>query len=231
MFYCEEFPQCLVSSAPQPSFVPEFPAPSSQSFCRLPIAIFPAVLEVSPVSLLRLEVSLLDREALFTDRFCTFKQPTCVMPTTKILPSNKSSLRRLNTGSALTSRQEATPASAEVGPSTSSTPSVSLRGDAESAEVSSSLIGQPIMDTHGIVVPPQPILVEPRINKRRDRSPSETSDGRAEIPKETPLLIEETPLQTEETPLQSEETPLHSEETPLIAIEEIPPIKNPQWIS
>ena len=34
------------------------------------------------------------------------------------------------------------------------------------------------MDTHGSVVPSQPILVEPRINKRRDRSPGETSDGR-----------------------------------------------------
>ena len=45
--------------------------------------------------------------------------------------------------------QEAAPASAEVGPSTSSTPSVSLRGDAESAEVSSSLSGQSIMEiTH-----------------------------------------------------------------------------------
>ena len=81
----------------------------------------------------------------------------------------------LNTGSALSSRQEVTPASAEVGPSTASTPSVSLRGDAESAEVSSSLIGQPIMDTRGSVVPSQPILVEPRINKRRNRSSSKTS--------------------------------------------------------
>ena len=102
------------------------------------------------------------------------------MPTTKILPSNKSLRRRLNTGSVSNSRQEATPASAEVGPSTSSTPSVSLRGDAESAEVPSSLNGQTIMDTHGSVVPSQLILVEPRINKRRDRSPSETSDGRAD---------------------------------------------------
>ena len=86
------------------------------------------------------------------------------------------SRRRLNTGSALTSRQEATPASAEVGPSTSSTPSVSLRGDTESAKVSSSLSGKTIMDTHGSVVPSQSSLVEPRINNRRDRSPSETSD-------------------------------------------------------
>ena len=69
--------------------------------------------------------------------------------------------------------------SAEVGPSTSSTPSVSLRGDAESVEKPSSLIGQPIMDTLGSVVPIQSSLVEPRINKRRDRSPTETSDGRA----------------------------------------------------
>ena len=108
------------------------------------------------------------------------------MPTKKILSANKSSRRRLNTGSALTSRQETTPASAEVGPSTSSTPSVSLRGDAESAEVSSSLIGQPIMDTRGSIVPSQPILVEPRINKRRDRSPSETSDGRADSSRGNP---------------------------------------------
>ena len=50
--------------------------------------------------------------------------------------SQKSSRRRLNTGSALSSRQEATPASAKVARSTSSTPSVSLRGDAESAETS-----------------------------------------------------------------------------------------------
>ena len=53
----------------------------------------------------------------------------------KILPANKSSRRRLNSVSVSNSRQEATPASAEVGPSPSSTPSVSLRGDAESAEV------------------------------------------------------------------------------------------------
>ena len=103
------------------------------------------------------------------------------MPTAKILPSNKSSRRRLNTGSALNSRQEAT-----QGPSTSSTPSFSLRGDADSAEVSSSLSGQPIMDTHGSVVPSQPTLVEPRINKRRDRSPSETSDGRADTARGNP---------------------------------------------
>ena len=79
-----------------------------------------------------------------------------------------------------TSAYKATPASAEVGPSTSSTPSVSFRGDAESAEVLNSLNGQPFMDTHGSVVPSQSSLVEPRINKRRDRSPSETSDGRAD---------------------------------------------------
>ena len=104
----------------------------------------------------------------------------------KILPANKSSRRRLNTGSALSSRQEATPACAEVGPSTSSTPSVSLRGDAESAEVSSSLSGQPILDTHGSVAPFQSSLVEPRINKRRDRSPSETSNGRADTSRGNP---------------------------------------------
>ena len=79
---------------------------------------------------------------------CQLISTAPIMPT-KILPSNKSSRRRLNTGSALNSRQEATPASAEVGPSTSSTPSISLRGDAESAEVSRSLSGQPIMEiTH-----------------------------------------------------------------------------------
>ena len=87
------------------------------------------------------------------------------MPTKKI-SANKSSRRRLNTGSALNSRQEAT--------------QLSLRGDAESAQASSSLIEQPIMDTCDSIVPSQPILVEPRINKRRDRSPSETSDGRAD---------------------------------------------------
>ena len=107
------------------------------------------------------------------------------MPT-RMISANKSSRRRLNTGSALTSRQEATPASAEVGPSTSSTPSVSLRGDAESTEVSSSLSGQTIMDTHGSVVPSQSSLVEPRINKRRDHSPSETSDGRADTSRGNP---------------------------------------------
>ena len=72
--------------------------------------------------------------------------PNRLMPTTKIVLSQKSSRRRLNTGSVSNSRQEATPASAEVGPSPSSTPSVSLRGDAESAEVSSSLSGQTIME-------------------------------------------------------------------------------------
>ena len=103
-----------------------------------------------------------------------------IMPSSKTNPSQKSSRRRLNTGSLSNSRQEATRASAEVGPSTSSAPSVSLRGDTESAEVFSSLSGQTIMDTHGSVVPSQSSLVEPRINKRRDRSPSETSDGRAD---------------------------------------------------
>ena len=42
---------------------------------------------------------LLDREALFTDRFAFWRPPTCVMPTKKILWANKSSHRRLNTGS------------------------------------------------------------------------------------------------------------------------------------
>ena len=108
-----------------------------------------------------------------------------IMPS-KILPSQKSSRRRLNTGSVSNSRQEATPASAEVGPSPSSNPSVDLRGDAESAEVSSSLSGQTIMDTHGSVVPSQSSLVEPRIKKRRDRSPSETSDCRADTSRRNP---------------------------------------------
>ena len=107
------------------------------------------------------------------------------MPTKRI-SANKSSRRRLNTGSALTSRQALTPASAEVGISSSTAPSVSLRGDAESAEDSSSLIGQTIMDTRNSVVPTQSILVEPRINKRRDRSPSETSGGRADNSRENP---------------------------------------------
>ena len=114
------------------------------------------------------------------------------MPT-KNISANKSSRRRLNTVSVSNSRQEATPASAEVGPSTSSTPSVSLRGDAESAEVLSSLSGQPIMDTHGSVVPSQPIPVEPRIKKRRDHSPSETSDGRADTSRGNPSSDREDP--------------------------------------
>ena len=42
------------------------------------------------------------------------------------------------------------------------------------------------MDTHGSVVPSQSSLVEPRINKRRDRSPSETSDGRADASRGNP---------------------------------------------
>ena len=42
------------------------------------------------------------------------------------------------------------------------------------------------MDTHGSVVPSQPILAESRINKRRDRSPSETSDGRADTSRGNP---------------------------------------------
>ena len=116
--------------------------------------------------------------------FCSLFPPSRIMPT-KILPSNKSSRRRL--GSLLNSRQEASPASTEVGPSTSSTPSISLRGDAGSAKVTCSLSGYgPIMDTHGSVVPSQSSLVESRINKRRDRSPSETSDGRADTSRGNP---------------------------------------------
>ncbi len=42
------------------------------------------------------------------------------------------------------------------------------------------------MDTHGSVVPSQSSLVEPRINKRRERSPSETSDGRADTSRGNP---------------------------------------------
>ena len=107
------------------------------------------------------------------------------MPIKKI-SSNKSSRRRLNTGSALNSKQEVTPVSAEVGTSSSSTLSVSLRGDTESAEEPSSFIGQPIMDTLGSVVSIQSSLVEPRINKRCDHSPSETSDGRADSSRGNP---------------------------------------------
>ena len=77
------------------------------------------------------------------------------------------------------------------------------------------------MDTHGSVVPSPSSLVEPRINKRR--LVRHQTVGRT-LPEETPLLIEETPQQTEETPL-------HSEEIPPTTIEEIPLIKNLQWIS
>ena len=84
------------------------------------------------------------------------------MPTKK-MSSNKSSGRRLNTGTVLSGRQEVTPLSTELGTSASSTPSVSLRGNAESAEVSSSFVGQPVMNTLGSVVPNQSGLVEPRI--------------------------------------------------------------------
>ena len=120
-----------------------------------------------------------------TERFGSSFPPRRIMPS-KILPSQKSSRRRLNSVSVSNSRQEATPASAEVSPSTSSTPSVNLRDDAESAEVSSSLSGHPIMDTHSSVVPSQSSLVEPSINKRRDRSPSETLDGRADTSRGNP---------------------------------------------
>ena len=44
------------------------------------------------------------------------------------------------------------------------------------------------MDTLGSVVPNQSGLVQPRISKRRDRSPSETSDGRAANPRGNPCL-------------------------------------------
>ena len=44
------------------------------------------------------------------------------------------------------------------------------------------------MDMLGSVVPNQSGLVEPRINKRRDRSLSETSDGRAANPRGNPSL-------------------------------------------
>ena len=42
------------------------------------------------------------------------------------------------------------------------------------------------MGTHGSVVPSQSSLVEPRINKRRDRSPSKTSDGRVDTSRGNP---------------------------------------------
>ena len=168
----------------------------AKSFLRLKVLVFrfradrvhPS-LAVGAVRLFELFCLRHGSSAVFerfpTDRFGSSFPLRGIMPS-QILPANKSSRRRLNTGSALISRQEATPASAEVGPSTSSTPSVSLRGDAESAEVSSSLSGQTIMDTHGSVVPSQSSLVEPRINKRRDRSPSETSDGRADTSRGNP---------------------------------------------
>ena len=114
------------------------------------------------------------------------------MPTKKI-SSNKSFGRRLDTDSELSGRQEVTRLSTEVGTSTSSTPSVGLRGNAESAEVYSSLIGQPVMDTLGSVVPNQFSPVEPRISKRRDLSPSETSDGRAANPRGNPSLDQGNP--------------------------------------
>ena len=60
--------------------------------------------------------------------------------------------------------------STEVGTSAFSTPSVSFRGNAEIAELTSSSIGQPVMDTLGSVVPNQFGLVEPRISKRRDQT-------------------------------------------------------------
>ena len=83
---------------------------------------------------------------------CVLKTANCVMPTKKI-SSNKSSHRRLKTGSVLNSRQEVTAVSTEPGISLSSTLSVSLHRNAESAEVSSSSIGQPVMDTLSSVVP------------------------------------------------------------------------------
>ena len=58
-----------------------------------------------------------------TERFGSSFPPRRIMPS-KILPSQKSSRRRLNTGSAFSSRQEATPGSAEVGPSLSQLASV-----------------------------------------------------------------------------------------------------------
>ena len=60
--------------------------------------------------------------------------------------------------------------STEVGTSAFSTPSVSFRGNAEIAELSSSSIGQPVMDTLGSVVPNQSGQVEPGISKRRDQT-------------------------------------------------------------
>ena len=95
-----------------------------------------------------------------------------------------------------------------MGPSTSSTPSVSLRGDAESAEVSSSLSGQPIIDTHGSVVPSQPIPVEPRIKKRRDHSPSETSDGRADNSTGKPSSIRGNPSNSNRGNPSDQESPV-----------------------
>ena len=116
VFRFERQPSRVSCRLPSHDF-PEFPAACHRRF--------PAAFEGSLLPLLRLEVPRWSRST-FTDRFCISKPLPCVMPTFKILALNKSSRRRLNTGSALTSRQEATPA--EMGPSTSSTLSVSLRG-------------------------------------------------------------------------------------------------------
>ena len=112
-----------------------------------------------------------------------------------------------------------------MGTSSSSTPSVSLRGDAESAEEARSLIGQPIKVTLGRIVPIQSSLVEPRIKKRRDRSPSETSDGRADNSEGNPSSDRGIPSSARGNPLTA------IEETPLTAIEETPLIMDPQGIS
>ena len=102
------------------------------------------------------------------------------MPTAKILPSNKSSRRRLNTGSALIVDRRQLLHLLRWAPQLPALPQLAFVATLNSAEVSSSLSGQPIMDRHGSVVPSQSSLVEPRINKRRERSRSETKDGPAD---------------------------------------------------
>lgn len=90
--------------------------------------------------------------------------------------------------------------SAEVDTSSS----VSLRGEAEITQEpsqSSSSSELLIMDTLDSVIPPQPGLVEPRMNKRRDRSPSERSDGRSSNSQRKPLSRSRKPISRSRKPL------------------------------
>ena len=90
---------------PQPSVVS-----LSRVSCRLPIAYFLQLLKF-----LRYLCCAWSRST-FHGAFLHFEAATLCDADNKILPSDKSSHRRLNTGLALTSRQEATPASAEETP-------------------------------------------------------------------------------------------------------------------